>query len=238
VSFGLYGSNPKYIQGAIENVKLAPKVFPGWYVRFYHDDSVPRDKLEELKSYSYVELRRITDISGAIAGMFWRFLVADDLSVDRYTVRDSDSRLNAREKAAVDEWIESGLAIHTIRDHPNHNRPMNGGMWGGSKGAFAHGPSMTEMVKAYSSRSGYGADLDFLTVKVWPRIKDSQMGHDSWSCEQWPNSHSFPTRRRNYEHVGQVFFENNDSRYSDISCCLEGRHNPPACRRDPSWVEG
>ena len=33
-----------------------------------------------------------------IAGMFWRFLVADDPTVDRYIIRDSDSRLNARER--------------------------------------------------------------------------------------------------------------------------------------------
>ena len=32
------------------------------------------------------------NIKGAIAGMFWRFLVADDPSVDRYIVRDTDSR--------------------------------------------------------------------------------------------------------------------------------------------------
>jgi hypothetical protein len=33
--------------------------------------------------------------------MFWRFLVADDPTVDRYIVRDSDSRLNAREALYV-----------------------------------------------------------------------------------------------------------------------------------------
>jgi len=67
--------------------------------------------------------------------MFWRFLVADDNSVDRYMIRDSDSRLNDREKHTVDEWIESGYSVHSIRDHPNHNRPLNGGMWGGVKGS-------------------------------------------------------------------------------------------------------
>ncbi|CAM9970164.1 unnamed protein product, partial [Discosporangium mesarthrocarpum] len=29
-------------------------------------------------------------------GMFWRFLPADDPTVDRFIVRDVDSRLNAR----------------------------------------------------------------------------------------------------------------------------------------------
>ncbi len=47
---------------------------------------------------------------GAIAGMFWRLLVASDGTVDRFVVRDVDSSLGAREKAAVDEWIALGEA--------------------------------------------------------------------------------------------------------------------------------
>jgi hypothetical protein len=66
--------------------------------------------------------------------MFWRFLVADDDSVDRFIVRDADSRLNAREAAAVLEWVQSGSSCHIMRDHPNHVQIMNGGMWGGTKG--------------------------------------------------------------------------------------------------------
>lgn len=54
----------------------------------------------------------------------------------RYIVRDSDSRLNARDRIAVEEWIESGKPIHSIRDHVNHCFPMNGGMWGGIRGAI------------------------------------------------------------------------------------------------------
>ena len=63
--------------------------------------------------------------------MFWRFLVAgqfkcqarleeltlidlcsvDDPEVQRYIVRDTDSRLNARERFAVEEWITSGRKV-------------------------------------------------------------------------------------------------------------------------------
>ena len=35
---------------------------------------------------------------GYASGMFWRFMVADDAKVDRYIVRDVDSRLNARDR--------------------------------------------------------------------------------------------------------------------------------------------
>jgi hypothetical protein len=35
---------------------------------------------------------------GYSSGMFWRFMVASDSTVDRYIVRDVDSRLNARDR--------------------------------------------------------------------------------------------------------------------------------------------
>jgi hypothetical protein len=36
-------------------------------------------------------------------GMFWRFMASDDESVDRFIIRDSDSRLNARDRFATEE---------------------------------------------------------------------------------------------------------------------------------------
>merc|ERR1712203_1143619 len=102
--------------------------------------------------------------------MFWRFLVAADATVDRYIVRDSDSRLNPRERLAVEEWILPGLKIHSIRDHPNHDRPLNGGMWGGVRGVVT---DMAALVSQWSNRDRYMGDLDFLNQKVWPRTEVS-----------------------------------------------------------------
>ena len=50
ISFGLYGSNPKYVTGALRNVELQPVFFPGWTVRFYVDDTVPLDVLSQAGS--------------------------------------------------------------------------------------------------------------------------------------------------------------------------------------------
>ncbi|HPC77997.1 MAG TPA: hypothetical protein PK811_06665, partial [bacterium] len=47
--------------------------------------------------------------------------------------RDTDSRLNPREADAVEEWIESGKSFHIMRDHPQHNVPICGGMWGADR---------------------------------------------------------------------------------------------------------
>jgi hypothetical protein len=49
VSYGLYGSNPKYTIGAVRNSELVHVWFPGWVARFYCDDTVPPDIIKTLK---------------------------------------------------------------------------------------------------------------------------------------------------------------------------------------------
>ena len=237
ISYGLYGDNPKYIEGALENVRLVPTVFPGWVARMYHDSSVPQASLDKLRAAG-AELLLVDSakekMSGNIAGMFWRFLVAEDDSVQRFIVRDSDSRLNPREAAAVNEWIASGYSVHTIRDHPNHDRPLNGGLWGGVRGSVKH----VRRLITESSLSGYGADLSFLVDKVWPSIQYDQMGHDAYTCEKYINSVGFPTKRPDdWQHVGQVF-EGGKPRMFDITGFILNVETPLACRRDPTWKYG
>jgi len=75
--------------------------------------------------------------------MIWRILAAFDPQVynamnisyeinypkvDILMLRDLDSTLSTRERAAVDEWL-SGSAeypVHIMRDHPWHFRPILG----------------------------------------------------------------------------------------------------------------
>ena len=201
----------------------------------YHDDSVPADILEKLRKEG-CELIKMHDITGGIAGMFWRFLPASDPDVDRFIVRDTDSRLNARERYAVEDWILSRKALHSIRDHPNHDRGLNGGMWGGTKAAV---PEMDRLVRAWSSRGHYGADLDFLNQRVWPAKKGNSYSTDSYTCHKWPNSHPFPVQRNaDFEHVGQVFFADNTFRHLDIDNYMKGRHVPEKCRGSKDWLYG
>ena len=50
--------------------------------------------------------------------------------VDLYVSRDLDSRLNERELAAVQEWLDSSKEFHFMRDHPQHGTTILGGVWG------------------------------------------------------------------------------------------------------------
>ena len=148
------------------------------------------------------EIESIPSGMGYASGMFWRFMVASDSTVDRYVIRDVDSRLNARDRLAVEEWIESKYDIHILRDHVNHCIVMNGGMWGGVKGAL---PQMRELVEKWRKRDAYMADLRFLETDVWPLIEQRQYAHDSYCCDKYVNTHPFPTKRYlTYQHVGTL----------------------------------
>jgi hypothetical protein len=146
ISFGLYGAKDKYTHGALRNAELAEVYFPGWVCRFYVTSDVPADVVSALKKLG-AEVEEVPSGMGYSSGMFWRFMPAVDASVDRFIVRDVDSRLNARDRLAVEAWIESKYPVHVVRDHVNHCLVMNGGMWGAVKGAI---PDMKDLVMAWS----------------------------------------------------------------------------------------
>ncbi|KAL0479384.1 3-phosphoshikimate 1-carboxyvinyltransferase [Acrasis kona] len=232
VSFGLYGSDSRYTTGAIHNTELVKYIMPGWVTRFYVDGSVPKDVISKLKDNG-AEIVEISDIKGGIAGMFWRFLVADDENVDRYIIRDADSRLSMRERMAVEEWIDSGKHFHVLRDHPNHNFNMNGGLWGGVKGAL--GSKMSELVKQWKSKDAYLADMEFLGSVVWPIVEKNHMAHGSYHCERYPDTIPFPTRRVNKEIIGGVYDDQDRPREGDSALLTEV---PLKCRKHPDYIYG
>eukprot|EP00604_Paraphysomonas_vestita_P001180 CAMPEP_0174822884 /NCGR_PEP_ID=MMETSP1107-20130205/19402_1 /TAXON_ID=36770 /ORGANISM="Paraphysomonas vestita, Strain GFlagA" /LENGTH=409 /DNA_ID=CAMNT_0016043229 /DNA_START=101 /DNA_END=1327 /DNA_ORIENTATION=- len=219
ISFGLYGNNTKYTGGAIENSKLAKTYFPGWICRYYVTNDVPKSVIDTLVENG-AEIEKIPEDMGYASGMFYRFLVAADNTVDRYIIRDVDSRLNARDRLAVEEWINSKQAIHIERDHVNHCIPMNGGMWGGVNGAL---PMIKEQIEQWTDKDRYAADLKFLQLVIWPDIQHRHIAHDSYCCNQFPSTKPFPTKRPpTYQHVGQVFNSNNQPRYYDIEGFIRG----------------
>ena len=117
----------RYTKGAIENSKLAKIYYPGWILRVYYSNI--SNEVKDALIRQGAEIIQVKEMN-----MFSRFMVAGDPAVDRFIVRDSDSRLNSRERFAVQEWIESNKSLHSIRDHVKHCYSFNGGMWGGLKG--------------------------------------------------------------------------------------------------------
>lgn len=211
ISFCLYGSQKKYTVGAVKNAELAMHFFPGWTVRFYVGSDVPDETLTTLLKR---ECELVLFVRG-IPPMFQRFLVADDEQCNRFIVRDADSRLDARDRDAVNEWVASGKRFSVFRDHPAHGREINGGLFGGIAGSFRMQGLMSLWLPGRENVDDYGMDQQFLCEMVWPFVMQDVLQHDSFSSKAYPGSKPFPTKRVGKRFCGEVFDENENPRDYD-----------------------
>ena len=202
ISYSLFGNEARYMDGVITNAKLAQQIYPGWIVRVYHDDTVPKHVLETLKNLN-VQLVNLSKYSPLEHKLFWRLFVAFDPSVKRYIIRNTDSVLSWRERAAVDEWIASGKDFHIMRDHPNHSKfTVPDGLWGSTHGAISD--IMGLLFKFTEDKPSLDVLQNRLREIIWKLAYSSMIQHDSFSCEKYDDSLSFPTKRKEWEFVGNV----------------------------------
>ena len=198
IAFSLWGDNPKYTIGAIKNAELAKDIYPDWTCRFFTGTSVPNEIISKLKEFDNTEVIEMEE-EGNWAGMFWRFMVADEADTVMLS-RDTDSRLNPREKAAVDEWLRGDKPFHIMRDHPYHKTEILGGMWGCRMGVLN---GVNKMMEGYAKGDFWQVDQNFLREKIYPLIKDKACVHDEF-FENRP----FPTARKGEQYVGEAFDAN------------------------------
>jgi len=200
ISFSVYGNKPMYNEGAIANAKLAPKIYPGWIVRVYCGRKVTcKEKLIDM-GCEVIQMRH----SRMHSGMFWRFLAAWDEKAERVIFRDTDSRLNVREAAAVKAWEKSGLMAHSMHDHPHHcNLPFQGGMWGIKTGILP--AEMMDMVVLMGRKpQGRIKDMRFLNEHVYPLVCSSTLRHSSQVLKKW-SWDKFPSHPKFEGFVGQQY---------------------------------
>lgn len=200
ISFSLWGNNPKYTIGAIRNAELTPLIYPDWIARFYCGRSVPLEIIEKLKSFPHCEVILMEE-DGNWEGMFWRFYACGDADV--MLSRDTDSRLNMREKFAVDEWLESSKDFHIMRDHPHHTTEILGGMWGCKNGILKN---IKNLIDDFVKGDFWQVDQNFLKQKIYPLIKNNVFVHDEFFNYE-TDKRNFPSKRINKEFVGDVFDE-------------------------------
>ena len=201
IAFSLWGENPVYNVGATKNAELAKEIYPDWICRYYLGKSVPFETIQELTKFDNTEIF-IMNEPGNWAGMFWRFYPASDLDVKVMISRDTDSRLNWREKAAVDEWLASDKDFHIMRDHPQHATEIMGGMWGVRNNLL---PNMVSMINDYVKGDFWQVDQNFLKEKAYPAIINNRLVHDEYFEKK-----SFPTQREPKRFVGQAFNEKDE----------------------------
>ena len=196
ISFSLWGKRTQYILGGILNADIAEKEWPDWICRYYIAPSVPKSAIKELTKRKNTEVF-IMDEDVSWNGMFWRFYPASDPSVDVMISRDADSRISIRDKAAVDEWLNSDKDFHILRDCCQHGWPICGGAWGCRNGVI---PEMIDLIQKYSRKeidNNHGIDQKFLQSEIYPRIIHKAYVHDDWFLGAYTHEikHPFPIPR-------------------------------------------
>jgi GR25 family glycosyltransferase involved in LPS biosynthesis len=176
IAFSLWGSNPRYLRGAVRNLLEAPLVYPGWVCRFYVDETVPIEFVN-LAIESGAQIIRQPANQSVRQRLSWRFLVANDPTVRRFLVRDADSVISTREAKAVAEWLQSDRWFHVMRDYWTHTDPILAGMWGGRSGLL---PELAPLIVNYKSGKLETPNIDqwFLRDRVWPLIRQATLIHD------------------------------------------------------------
>lgn len=200
LSFSLWGASPRYLRGALDNALAAPRVYPGWQMRVHADDSVPAELLQALRGLG-VEVRLQPAGQTLRQKLCWRFQVADDTAVGRFAVRDIDSVVNPRERAAVADWEASDAWFHVMRDWWSHTDLMLAGMWGGVAGVL---PRLAPLLAGYRPATMETPNIDqwFLRDVVWAYARASCRVHDR--CFAMPGSVPWPQAAPQGDgHVGQ-----------------------------------
>ncbi len=204
IAFSVWGREARYLNGAVTNATVARHLYPGWTARFYTDSATPEAfrKALQQKGAQVVLMDRLP---APQYGLFWRFLVEDDPSVDFYVVRDADSILNVQERWAVADWFNAGKAFHVMRDSTQHSELMLAGMWGAHRGNIGGMEDrVREFVAASANIANYKmGDQHFLRQAVWPIARESVCIHDSYFNFMSPRRFSEDFRLPSWMHVGQ-----------------------------------
>ncbi len=215
ITYSLFGTDPFYIDGAISCAESVKEFYPDWTARFYVSTSV-KDSVRELLSKTGSEVVIKDKSEEGSLGLFWRFYPISDPAYEYVIIRDTDSRFTNREVVAVNDWIDSNRTMHVIRDHPNHQSVVMGGLWGIKGGHFLN---MEERVNKWrrncawtldKSYNQYGGDQTFLSEVVYPEFKDDVLIHSEHVS--YPDEYpvTIPHQRQNHEFLGQRCPEDRD----------------------------
>jgi hypothetical protein len=236
VSFSLFGDQPLYTVGAVRNAEMWANsdLFPSdirLECRFYVGNSVP----EECRRHLIGLGAEVVPVSGRPedqTATFWRYDASGDSEFyDFVLFRDVDSRPNAREVAAIRDWLGTNRTYHFIRDHPYHGVPILAGLWGARSWGCAFLREALPMVPPadfyqsvnrrigrddYTSNDFYQVDQWWLRLKVYPEIKHMSLSHDEFfGFERRRWRLRMPPRPADFSFVGEGFNEFDEPRFPE-----------------------
>jgi len=179
-SFCIYGTGDKYCYGLQKNIHLIHTQWPTFEIYVYiGTPTIPQWLVDFLKGEPYVKCIE-TKAHGA-HNMMFRFLPIDDPDVDLMIVRDADSRVDARDVAGIQEFLNSDKLCHIVRDHAYHNHPIMGGIWALKRGAIPFTMKSqydTWTAKHRNELQNYNNDQTFLEKCIYPYVKEKALIHD------------------------------------------------------------
>ena len=179
ISFSLWGKEEFYNYGAYENAVIAKELFPDWICRFYYSNIDP-DILYLLKNMNNVELICKDDdkYQDNLSNTLWRFYPAFYEKDIILIVRDTDSRLNMKEKIAIDNWLNSDKDFHILRDHPWHVTRILAGLWGVKNNLLLE-ESFQDTFNTFYKKNEKGVDQEFL-MQIYDKIKEQSLIYDTY----------------------------------------------------------
>jgi len=216
VSYSLWGNAPMYLEGMKRNISLAETYYPGWETWIYHDSTVPQKWIDIYRNLGAKMISMVEQ--PGFTRLFWRFLPASIDGVGRFISQDADARIGVREEIIVEKWLMSGRDFLIIRDHPNHNWNIMGGMWGCKGGiikeALIMAAKMLSAEKMTPAQQGLGFadDQRWLKSVVWPMAKKSALVFDDW--KRFGGGLKLPQRGSKFDFVGNKYDENDKPMYS------------------------
>jgi hypothetical protein len=218
ISYTLFGPRGKsapamYTVGAIRNAEICADLYPGWLCRFHVGRGVDEATLEKLRAMPNVDLWPMLDRPHTWEALLWRFFALHDDDAEAVMFRDCDSRPDGREKAAVDEWLESGRSFHIMRDHPAHTAPILAGLWGCTRA----GAAKVSPLLGRGPSSFWFADQVWLADYVYKVTIGDALIHDSAARFSDETTHPFTVPRTElpaggWRFVGQGFDEHEQPR--------------------------
>lgn len=202
-SFALFGNNKKYCQGLIENLRIINEYYPEYHTFIAIGNTVPYGYLYQIACFNNVHMTYYPFSSMVLAN--FRFFPIDDPEVELCFVRDSDSRINERDRCAIDEFIRSDKLFHIIRDHRSHTNRILGGTWGCKRGALQ--VSIRELYEKFTqglSGERYGHDEDFLSKVIYPLVINNALVHSEYKFYDGEISRKINCTRTNSNFIGNV----------------------------------
>jgi protein O-GlcNAc transferase len=179
ISYSLWGKNPLYTYGIIENVEKAKVYFSDFIVRIYYNSSVPEKIINFLNKQDNVQLIKMEN-NISYQNVIWRFLpMFEDFEI--VLCRDADSRIDQRERLMFDQFIESNKKFYMIREMGGRGTLIGGGCWG-VKDGFLNRQEIKEIFNKtkfsnsfYTKQTNLPNDQHFLNKHIYPLIKNDMI---------------------------------------------------------------